>query len=93
MARSEFYLDSDFDSMTYDFDMSVKIPESYRAEFQLWCGVLHQWVEDLTSFDDEVRREAHRWISKRDEVEIVCGMVGIRPQVVLTVARKKIERL
>lgn len=87
--NSGYHLDSDFDTMPYDFIASESVPEIYRGDYQLLCRILLQWIEDLTSWDEGIRRAAIAWVSNKKEVDEVCGWIGLNPQIVKRFAREK----
>jgi hypothetical protein len=83
-----FSIDEGFDDMEYGFCIEAPVPTECQGEFMLWCAVIYQWVEDLSSSDDYAKRQAWAWLGTGN-MRFVCNFIGLNPEVLTGIARKK----
>lgn len=73
-------IDWEFDDMGYSFEEPKHVGDAYHAEFQLWCAVLYQWLQDLRSKEDFIRRQAIAWVNNKNDMRMVCNFAGVKPE-------------
>lgn len=63
--------------------------EAYRAA-TLWCAVIGQAVSEAASHDATLRTAARGWLFNDPDFLVVCEIVGLDPEWVRAVARRRL---
>lgn len=80
-------VDPYFDGMQYSLE-STDLLTACKNECALICAIIHQHFDDLTSREDDVRRNAATWFKGRDFL-LFCTDLGLNPDAILRKVRQE----